>query len=146
MWDEDVCIPVRQVRPVCPHAVIRAKVYEPKYLADAPSTFKSTAARWKEFSDYKYTLQVSPEDCTGCTLCVRSLSAKNKSQVGLKAITWRRSADSRAENANWAFFESLPEMDRTKINPLSSRTHSCCSRCSNSRVRAPAAVRRRISS
>ncbi|OGO33394.1 MAG: pyruvate:ferredoxin (flavodoxin) oxidoreductase, partial [Chloroflexi bacterium RBG_16_56_8] len=70
VWDTEVCIQCGKCVLVCPHAVIRAKVYDPKYLADAPATFKSTAARWKEFSDYKYSLQVSPEDCTGCTLCV----------------------------------------------------------------------------
>ncbi|HEX9076372.1 MAG TPA: pyruvate:ferredoxin (flavodoxin) oxidoreductase, partial [Anaerolineae bacterium] len=85
VWDTETCIQCGKCVLVCPHAVIRAKVYEDKYLAGAPSTFKSTAARWKEFSDYKYTLQVSPEDCTGCTLCVDVCPAKNKSQTGLKA-------------------------------------------------------------
>ncbi len=119
VWDTDVCIQCGKCVLVCPHAVIRAKVYEDKYLAQAPATFKSTAARWKEFPGYKYSLQVSPEDCTGCTLCVDVCPAKNKSQTGLKAINMAPQPPIREqENANWAFFESLPEMDRTKINPL----------------------------
>ncbi len=119
VWDTEVCIQCGKCVLVCPHAVIRAKVYEDKYLAQAPATFKSTAARWKEFPNQKYSLQVSPEDCTGCTLCVEVCPAKNKSQTGLKAINMAPQPPIREqENANWAFFESLPEMDRTKINPL----------------------------
>ncbi|MGE5264117.1 MAG: pyruvate:ferredoxin (flavodoxin) oxidoreductase [Acidobacteriota bacterium] len=119
VWDTETCIQCGKCVLVCPHAVIRAKVYEEKCLAGAPATFKSAAARWKEFSDYKYTLQVSPEDCTGCTLCVDVCPAKNKSQTGLKAINMMPQPPIREqENANWKFFEGLPEMDRTKINPL----------------------------
>jgi pyruvate-ferredoxin/flavodoxin oxidoreductase len=86
VWDTEVCIQCGKCVMVCPHSVIRAKVYDPKYLADAPETFKSTAARWKEFKELKYTLQVAPEDCTGCTLCVEVCPAKNKSNTSLKAI------------------------------------------------------------
>ncbi len=119
VWDESTCIQCGKCVLVCPHAVIRAKVYDDKYLADAPKTFKSTAARWKDFSTLKYTLQVSPEDCTGCTLCVDVCPAKNKSQTGKKALNMEPQPPLREqENANWKFFESLPEMDRTKINPL----------------------------
>ncbi len=117
VWDEVTCIQCGKCVLVCPHAVIRAKVYDSKYLADAPTAFKSTAARWKEFSEMKYTLQVSPEDCTGCTLCVEVCPAKNKSETRLKAINMMPQPQIREqENANWKFFLNLPEMDRTKIN------------------------------
>jgi pyruvate-ferredoxin/flavodoxin oxidoreductase len=117
VWDEKVCIQCGKCVLVCPHAVIRAKVYDEKYLAHAPQTFKSTKARWKEFEQMRYTLQVSPEDCTGCTLCVEVCPAKNKTETRLKAINMMPQPPLREpESENWKFFESLPEMDRTQIN------------------------------
>lgn len=116
VWDEDICIQCGKCVFVCPHAVIRAKVYDPKYLEGAPETFKSVPARWKEFEGMRYTLQVSPEDCTGCTLCVEVCPVKNKSEARLKAVNMAPQPPIReAENANWAFFEQLPEMDREKL-------------------------------
>jgi pyruvate-ferredoxin/flavodoxin oxidoreductase len=92
-------------------------VYDAKYLEGAPATFKSTTARWKEFSQMKYTLQVAPEDCTGCTLCVEVCPAKNKSQTGLKAINMAAQLPIREpEKANWEFFKQLPELNREQIN------------------------------
>ncbi|CAG0982054.1 partial pyruvate-ferredoxin/flavodoxin oxidoreductase, partial [Anaerolineae bacterium] len=117
VWDTEVCIQCGKCVLVCPHAVIRAKVYDPKYLDGAPATFKSTAARWKEFPNMKYSLQVAPEDCTGCTLCVEVCPAKNKTQTGLKAINMAPQLPIREpEKANWAFFKTLPEMDRELVN------------------------------
>jgi pyruvate-ferredoxin/flavodoxin oxidoreductase len=117
VWDENTCIQCGKCVLVCPHAVIRAKVYDEKYLANAPATFKSTKARWKDFEAMKYTLQVSPEDCTGCTLCVEVCPAKNKSETKLKAINMAPVLPIREqEKANWKFFLSIPEMDRTKLN------------------------------
>lgn len=117
VWDEDICIQCGKCVFVCPHAVIRAKVYEPKYLADAPEGFKSVPARWKEHEHSSYSLQVSPEDCTGCALCVQVCPVKNKSETRLKAINMAPQAPLRdQEKQNWEFFESLPEMDRTLVN------------------------------
>jgi pyruvate-ferredoxin/flavodoxin oxidoreductase len=117
VWDPNTCIQCGKCVLVCPHAVIRAKVYDEKYLADAPETFKSTAARWKEFKDLKYTLQVAPEDCTGCTLCVEVCPAKNKSETRLKAINMADQLPLRENEArNWDFFLSLPEADPTTLN------------------------------
>ncbi|MBI5034980.1 MAG: pyruvate:ferredoxin (flavodoxin) oxidoreductase [Chloroflexi bacterium] len=117
IWDENLCIQCGKCVLVCPHAVIRAKVYDEKLLADAPKSFKSTKARWKDFESKKYTLQVSTEDCTGCTLCVDICPAKNKSDTKLKAINMAPVLPIRdQERDNWKFFLSLPEMDRTKVN------------------------------
>jgi pyruvate-ferredoxin/flavodoxin oxidoreductase len=92
-------------------------VYEEKYLADAPATFKSSPARWKEFKDLRYTLQVAPEDCTGCTLCVEICPAKNKSETRLKAINMQDQLPLRESEArNWDFFLSLPEVDPIGLN------------------------------
>jgi pyruvate-ferredoxin/flavodoxin oxidoreductase len=117
VWDPEVCIQCGKCVLVCPHAVIREKVYKASALAHAPETFKSTAARWKEFEDWRYTLQVAPEDCTGCTLCVEACPAKNKSETKLKAINMAPQAPLReAENENWKFFLQLPEVDRRQLH------------------------------
>jgi pyruvate-ferredoxin/flavodoxin oxidoreductase len=117
VWDTEVCIQCGKCVMVCPHSVIRSKVYDEKYLANAPETFKSTAARWKEFKELKYTLQVAPEDCTGCTLCVEVCPAKNKSNTSLKAINMQPQMPLRESEAkNWGFFLELPEVDRVGLN------------------------------
>ncbi len=117
VWDPEVCIQCGKCVMVCPHAVIREKIYDPKNLAGAPESFKSIGAKWKEFDGWKYTLQVSPEDCTGCYLCVEVCPAKNKSQAGLKAINMQPQPPIReVENKNWDFFSKLPEVDRTLLN------------------------------
>src|SRR4030095_3328523 len=70
VWDSKVCVQCNQCALVCPHAAIRAKVYDEQALADAPPTFKSTLYKGNEYKGKRYTIQVAPEDCTGCTLCV----------------------------------------------------------------------------
>jgi pyruvate-ferredoxin/flavodoxin oxidoreductase len=117
VWDEQLCIQCGKCVLVCPHAVIRAKIYDSRNLERAPSTFKSTAARWKDFKEMKYTLQVSPEDCTGCQLCVEVCPAKSKTEVKHKAINMApQPALREAENANWDFFLNIPETDRTALS------------------------------
>ncbi len=117
VWEPKICIQCGKCVIVCPHAVIREKIYDAKYLENAPATWLSDDARWKEFPGMKYTLAVSPEDCTGCALCIEACPAKDKSAVGRKAINMEAQPPIRErENQHWAFFESLPEVDRTKIN------------------------------
>jgi pyruvate-ferredoxin/flavodoxin oxidoreductase len=112
-WDETLCIQCGKCVLVCPHSVIRAKVYDDSYLGGAPSTFKSVPARWKDMKERKYTLQVAPEDCTGCTLCVQVCPAKSKSEVKHRAINMVAQPPLReAEAANWDFFLNIPETDR----------------------------------
>ena len=116
VWDEAICIQCNKCALVCPHASIRAKVYEPSLLADAPGTFKSTDFRGAEFKGKKYTLQVAPEDCTGCTLCVMICPAKDKSNPKHKAINMAPQMPLReSERENYAFFLDLPEADRTTV-------------------------------
>jgi len=117
VWDADICIQCGKCVLVCPHAVIREKVYEAKYLENAPPKLKSTAARWKEFSEWRYTLQVAPEDCTGCALCVEACPAKNKSETRLKAINMMPQLPLRdSERANWEYFLAIPEVDRRVLH------------------------------
>ena len=113
VWDEKLCIQCGKCVLVCPHSVIRAKVYDGERLADAPPTFKSTKPKWREFESQRYTLQVSPEDCTGCRLCVEVCPAKSKSEVKHKAINMEAQAPLReSENANWDFFLNIPDANR----------------------------------
>ena len=117
-WDQDLCIQCGKCVLVCPHSVIRAKVYDDSYLGNAPATFKAVPARWKDMKDRKYTLQVAPEDCTGCTLCVQVCPAKSKSEVKHRAINMVAQPPLReAEAANWDFFLTIPETDRKLLSP-----------------------------
>jgi pyruvate-ferredoxin/flavodoxin oxidoreductase len=116
-WDTEICIQCGKCVLVCPHAVIRAKVYDPALLAGAPGPFKSAPARWREFKELRYTLQVAPEDCTGCSLCVEICPVKNKKETRLKAINMVPQPPLREqERRNWDFFLQLPEMDRQALN------------------------------
>src|SRR5208282_4546267 len=115
-WDTKICIQCGKCAMVCPHAVIRIKVYDSKELQGAPATFKACDARDKEWAGMKYTIQVAPEDCTGCGVCVDVCPVKNKSEVRLKAINMVPQPPLRApESENWDFFLKLPELDRRKI-------------------------------
>jgi pyruvate-ferredoxin/flavodoxin oxidoreductase len=116
-WDESLCIQCNKCVLVCPHAAIRAKFYDPAALATAPDGFKSTEFKSKEFPGQKYSLQVAPEDCTGCTLCVQVCPAKDKSNPRHKAIDMAPQPPLlAAERANWDFFLALPDPDRTKLD------------------------------
>jgi pyruvate-ferredoxin/flavodoxin oxidoreductase len=116
VWDEKVCIQCLKCVAICPHATIRAKVYEPTALSGAPATFKSTDSRVPDFKGLKFTIQIAAEDCTGCSLCVDVCPARNKTETKLKAINMRPQAPLRkAEHENWNFFLELPEFDRRKL-------------------------------
>jgi pyruvate-ferredoxin/flavodoxin oxidoreductase len=117
VWEPDICIQCGKCAFVCPHAVIRMKVYDPAQLESAPETYKNAKARFKELPGMVCTVQVAPEDCTGCALCVEVCPAKDKSQVGRKAINMAAQPPLREQEAqNWDFFLSLPEVDRTQLN------------------------------
>ncbi|MGC1379197.1 MAG: pyruvate:ferredoxin (flavodoxin) oxidoreductase, partial [Anaerolineales bacterium] len=116
VWDTVLCIQCGKCAIVCPHAVIRVKICEPAALAGAPATFKSTDARDVEWRGLKYLLQVAPEDCTGCGICVDICPAKSKSEANHKAIDMVPQPPLReTERANWQFFAALPELDRRQI-------------------------------
>ncbi|MHC1772473.1 MAG: pyruvate:ferredoxin (flavodoxin) oxidoreductase [Flexilinea sp.] len=121
VWDPATCIQCGKCSIVCPHAVIRQKVYDPALLVNAPATFKSVDSKgFKEFPGTKFTLQVSVGDCTGCGLCVEACPAKNKQDPARKAINLSEQLPLREpESKNWEFFLTIPDPDRSKIVPNS---------------------------
>jgi pyruvate-ferredoxin/flavodoxin oxidoreductase len=119
VWDEQLCIQCNKCALICPHAAIRAKVFEPSYLSAAPGTFKSVDFRAADYAGYRYTIQVAPEDCTGCSLCVAFCPAKDKANPRRKAIEMQPQRELReAERANFDFFLSLPDPDRARLRQV----------------------------
>jgi pyruvate-ferredoxin/flavodoxin oxidoreductase len=124
VWEPDICIQCGQCSFVCPHATIRLKSYEPSLLKDAPKTFKSVDATGKDLKGLKYTVQVAPEDCTGCGSCVFVCPASKKDAEGnkipgFKAINMSLQEPLReTEVANYKFFLSLPETDPSRFNVM----------------------------
>jgi pyruvate-ferredoxin/flavodoxin oxidoreductase len=116
VWDSALCIQCNKCVIVCPHAAIRAKYYPESELANAPSAFQSVAFRSPEISGQKYTIQVAPEDCTGCRLCINVCPAKDKTNAKHKALDAASLEPLRdQERINFSFFESLPAPDRTRL-------------------------------
>jgi pyruvate-ferredoxin/flavodoxin oxidoreductase len=118
VWEPDLCIQCGKCAFVCPHAVIRTKVYEESYLEKAPETFKHTNAKFREFRDgWAFTVQVAPEDCTGCGLCVENCPAKDRENPSRKAINMAPQPPIREQEAeNWAFFSDIPYPDRKSFS------------------------------
>jgi len=119
VWEPDVCIQCATCSFVCPHAAIRIKIYDPSALESAPATFKSADAKTKSFAGMKCTVQVAPEDCTGCGACISACPAREKdgdgNETGRRAINLASQFELREPEAeNYAFFLDIPETDPSK--------------------------------
>jgi pyruvate-ferredoxin/flavodoxin oxidoreductase len=116
VWDPSICIQCNKCVFVCPHAAIRAKVWDAERLADIPSTFKSMDYRGQEFAGMQYTLQIAPEDCTGCTMCVSACPVTDKQDPRHKPLDMQPQRPLRnSERENEHFFLSLPDVPRTAV-------------------------------
>jgi pyruvate-ferredoxin/flavodoxin oxidoreductase len=117
IWDPDVCIQCGKCALVCPHATIRIKVFPQDEMAGAPESFRATPYKGKEFPGWMYSIQVAPEDCTGCAACVHVCPAKNKREPRFKAINMEPQPPIRErEVENYDFFLGIPDVDRRTVN------------------------------
>jgi pyruvate-ferredoxin/flavodoxin oxidoreductase len=118
IWDPEICIDCARCALVCPHAAIRLKVYDPAAVDSAPDSFQSKPWKGRDFAGMNTTIQVAPEDCTGCGVCVNVCPAKSKEEVKHKAINMAPLLDNlKVERENYEFFLSIPEWDRTQTKP-----------------------------
>lgn len=116
VWDENLCVQCGICSFVCPHATIRLKAYDASYLDNAPETFKSVDCKIPEMKGKKLTIQVAPEDCTGCGACAYNCPAKDKTNPEHKAIDMKFQPPLREQEAeNFAFFLSIPDVDPTQV-------------------------------
>jgi len=114
VWEPDLCIECGKCVLVCPHSSIRAKLCDEEELAAAPAGFKHIPAKWREFPDKRYTLQVAVEDCTGCQLCVEVCPAKDKAVPSRKSLNMHPQLPIRdRERANWDYFLQLPDLQKS---------------------------------
>ncbi|MBL8878925.1 MAG: pyruvate:ferredoxin (flavodoxin) oxidoreductase [Phycisphaerales bacterium] len=116
LWEADICIQCNKCALVCPHAAIRAKVFDAGCMDGAPDGFVGADYKATDFRGRKYRIQVAPEDCTGCRLCVNVCPAKDKATPRRKAINMSPMAGAlERERANYDFFLSLPETGAAQL-------------------------------
>jgi pyruvate-ferredoxin/flavodoxin oxidoreductase len=118
IWDPDICIDCGKCAIVCPHDAIQMKVFEPELLDGAPDTFQSKEFRSRDLpTQHLLTIQVSPDDCTGCHVCVEQCPAQSKTVANHKAINMEPAVEHRPrEQGNFAFFDDIPPLDRNLLS------------------------------
>ncbi|EFQ5024616.1 pyruvate:ferredoxin (flavodoxin) oxidoreductase [Salmonella enterica] len=123
VWKEELCTQCNHCVAACPHSAIRAKVVSPQAMENAPASLHSLDVKSRDMRGQKYVLQVAPEDCTGCNLCVEVCPAKDRQNPQIKAINMMsRLEHVEEEKVNYDFFLDLPEIDRSKLERIDIRT------------------------
>ncbi|KIZ83390.1 4Fe-4S dicluster domain-containing protein, partial [Escherichia coli] len=123
IWKEELCTQCNHCVAACPHSAIRAKVVPPEAMENAPASLHSLDVKSRDMRGQKYVLQVAPEDCTGCNLCVEVCPAKDRQNPEIKAINMMsRLEHVEEEKINYDFFLNLPEIDRSKLERIDIRT------------------------
>jgi pyruvate-ferredoxin/flavodoxin oxidoreductase len=113
IWDAEICIDCGKCAIVCPHATIRMKVFAPEAVANAPAEFLDKEFRSKDLAGHRLAIQVAPDDCTGCGVCVDVCPAKSKTETRHKAINMEPMFDHRdVERRRWEYFQTIPPLDR----------------------------------
>ncbi|GAB53180.1 pyruvate:ferredoxin (flavodoxin) oxidoreductase [Atlantibacter hermannii] len=123
IWKPELCTQCNHCVAACPHSAIRAKVVSPEALEAAPDALQSLDVKSRDMRGQKYVLQVAPEDCTGCNLCVEVCPAKDRQDPDIKAINMMsRLEHVEEEKVNYDFFLQLPEIDRNQLERIDIRT------------------------
>jgi len=118
VWDPSICIDCGKCAMVCPHATIRMKVFEPGALAGAPEAFKTKDFKSRDLPGHLLTVQVAPDDCTGCGVCVDVCPARSKTEASHKAINMEPvSAHADVERVRWDFFDTIPPLEPGLVGP-----------------------------
>ena len=125
-WDPELCIDCGKCAIVCPHAAIRMKVFEPAALSQAPEGFARKEFKSRDLPGHLLTIQVAPDDCTGCAVCVDVCPVTSRELVSHKAINMEPVADHRdRERTNFAYFLDIPELDAWLEGPLAGGVRQC---------------------
>ncbi|CAI0759397.1 Pyruvate synthase subunit porA [Serratia plymuthica] len=123
LWQPDLCTQCNHCVAACPHSAIRAKVVQPQAMEHAPASLQSLDVKARDMRGQKYVLQVAPEDCTGCNLCVEVCPAKDRQDPDIKAINMASRLDNlEVEKQHYDFFLQLPEIDPAQIERIDIRT------------------------
>jgi len=116
LWDPSICIDCARCVLVCPHAAIRIKVFDGKLLSQAPLGFLSKPADGREYSGKMLTVQVAPDDCTGCGVCVQICPAISKEIAKHKAIDMTPKLEHlERERANFEYFLDIPDIPKSEL-------------------------------
>jgi pyruvate-ferredoxin/flavodoxin oxidoreductase len=117
IWDASLCTQCGMCALVCPHAAIRTKAYPREALRGQPAGFPSLSWKDRPFEAWQMSVQVAPDDCTGCGICAEVCPARSKEVAKHKSLDMApKHGHLERERANFAFFDTLPAAERTDVD------------------------------